>query len=110
MLTVTWGTDILFYELRAEAGGDEFEKYPLLDVSFLGWGFHAKPVFFNIFSGDPHFDALIIGLPNYWLDYWRRCNLQKQSPRGVLQKKCSWKFRKIHRKTLLQSLFFLQLC
>ena len=28
-----------------------------------GWEFHAKPTFFfNIFSGDPHFDAKIIGL------------------------------------------------
>ena len=65
MLTMTWGTDILFYELRPETKGgvDEFEKHPLHYVSFFGWGFHAKPAFFlNIFSGDPHFDALIIGL------------------------------------------------
>ena len=43
-------------------------------------GIHAKSVFFfNIFSGDPHVDALIIGctlmpllgLPNYWSDSWR---------------------------------------
>ena len=28
----------------------------------LWWEFHAKPVhFFNIFSGDPHFDELILG-------------------------------------------------
>ena len=32
--------------------------------------------------------------------------LQKQSPEGVLQKKCSKEFRKIHRKTIvLKSLF-----
>ena len=28
-------------------------------------------------------------------------NLQKQSLRGVLRKRCSWKFRKIHRKILV---------
>ena len=29
----------------------------------LGGGFYAKPVFFfNIFSGDPHVHALIVGL------------------------------------------------
>ena len=44
-------------------GGDEFEKYPLHYVSFFGVGIHVKPVFFfDIFSGDSHFDALIIGL------------------------------------------------
>ena len=43
--------------------GDEFEKHSLHHASFLGWGFHAKPVFFfNIFSGSPPVDALIIGL------------------------------------------------
>ena len=54
----------LFYEWRPEAGGvDEFEKHLLHYVSFLVWGFHAKPVFFlNIFSGVLHFDPLIIGL------------------------------------------------
>ena len=63
MLNLTWGTDILFYELRPETGRDEFEKHPLHYATFLGWGFHAKPVFFlNIFSDDPHFDALIVGL------------------------------------------------
>ena len=63
MLTLTWSTDILFYELRTETGGNEFEKHPLHYVFLLGWGFHAKPVsFFNTFSGDPHLDALIIGL------------------------------------------------
>ena len=31
---------------------------------------------------------------------------QKKSSRGFLQKKCSYKFRKIHRKYLCQSLFF----
>ena len=61
-LTLTWGTDILFDKLRPETP-DEFEKHPFHYASFLGWGFHAKPVFFfDIFSGDPHFDALIIGL------------------------------------------------
>ena len=29
----------------------------------------------------------------------KKCNSQKHSTRGVLQKRCSWKFRKIHRKT-----------
>ena len=63
MLALAWSTDILFYELRPETGGDEFEKHPLHYVSFLGWGFHAKPVFFfNIFSSDLHFHVLIIGL------------------------------------------------
>ena len=46
MLTLTWGTDILFDKLRQETTGDEFEKHPLHYASFLGWGFHAKPVFF----------------------------------------------------------------
>ena len=60
MLTLTLNTDILFYELRWETEGDEFDKHPLHYVSFLGLGFHAKPVFFfNIFSGDPHFDTLM---------------------------------------------------
>ena len=28
-----------------------------------GWGFHVKPVFlFDIFSGDPFFDVLIMGI------------------------------------------------
>ena len=65
MLTLTCSTDVLFYELRPETGGggDEFEKHPLHYVSLLGWEFYARPAFFfDIFSGDPHFDALIIGL------------------------------------------------
>ena len=42
---------------------DEFEKHILHYVSFLGWGFDVKPIFFfNIISGDLNFDALIIGL------------------------------------------------
>ena len=55
MLTLTWGTDILFYELRPETG-ERIWKTPFDYVSFL------VVFFFNIFSGDPHFDALIIGL------------------------------------------------
>ena len=62
MLTLTSSMDILFDKLRPKTG-DEFEKHPLHYASFLGWGFHAKPVFFfNIFSGDLHIDGLIIGL------------------------------------------------
>ena len=38
------------------------KKFPLHYASG-GWGFHAAPFFFfNIFSGDPHFDALIKAL------------------------------------------------
>ena len=33
--------------------------------------------------------------------------VQKQSSRGVLKKRCSWKFRKIHRKTPLSESIFL---
>ena len=63
MLTMTWGTDILFSELIPEAGGGEFEKHPLHYASFFVWWFYAKPVFFlNVFSGYPHFDAFIIGI------------------------------------------------
>ena len=64
MLTLTWGTDILFDKLgNAKNRRDEFEKHSLHYASFLGWGFHAKLVFyFNIFSGDPHVAGLIIGL------------------------------------------------
>ena len=63
MLTLTWVTDMLLDKLRLEKRGNEFEKDPSLYASFLGWGFHVKPVsFFNIFSGDPHVDGLIIGL------------------------------------------------
>ena len=63
MLTMTWGTDIFLYKLRPETGGDEFEKHLLHYASFHGWGFHPKFVFFfNIFVGDLHFDALMIGL------------------------------------------------
>ena len=36
--------------------------YILRALRLWGWGFHAKPVFFNILSGDLHFDALIIRL------------------------------------------------
>ena len=46
MLTLSWGTDILFEKLKPETGEYEFEKHPLHCVSLLGWGFHAKPVFF----------------------------------------------------------------
>ena len=57
------GVLIYYFMIWPETGGDEFEKLPLHYVSFLGWEFDAKPVFFfNIVSGDPHFDALIIGL------------------------------------------------
>ena len=63
MLTLTWGTDILFHELRSETGGDVFEKHPLHYDSLLGCGFNAKLVFFfNVFSGDAKFDALMIEL------------------------------------------------
>ena len=48
---VIWGIDILS------------EKLTPLQTLPLDWGFHAKSVFFfSIFSGDLHFDALIIGL------------------------------------------------
>ena len=37
----------------------QFKKHPL-HTMLLGWEFHAKPVFFfNIFSGDLHFDAFL---------------------------------------------------
>ena len=63
MLTLTWGTDILFDKFRSETGGLNLKKHPLHHAFFLGLGFHAKLVFFfNIFSGDPHVDGLIIGL------------------------------------------------
>ena len=63
ILTLTRGTHILFDKLRPEKRGDGFEKHFLHYASFLEWGFHAKPVFFfNIFSGDPHVDGLIMGL------------------------------------------------
>ena len=35
--------------------------------------------------------------------------IQKQAPRGVLLKRCSWKFRKIHRKTPVPESFLLKL-
>ena len=61
ILTLTRGTDILFEKLTPEEGV-EFEKL-LFHTVHLRVGFHLKPVFFfNIFSGDVHFDALIIGL------------------------------------------------
>ena len=61
MLTLTWATDISFEKLRPETSG-EILKTPSL-LCFLGYELHRKPVmFFNIFSGDLHVDALIIGL------------------------------------------------
>ena len=62
MLTLAWGIDILFERLLPEIGGWIW-KTPFAHSPSRGWRFHAKPVFFfNIFCGDLHFDALIIGL------------------------------------------------
>ena len=62
MLTLAWGVDILFEKLTPEIGG-EFEETFCTALCLGGWGFHAKPaMILNIFSDDPHVDALIIGL------------------------------------------------
>ena len=51
--------DILFEKLKSEKRV-EFEKHPL-HITPLGLGISCKIFFFNIFSGDLHFDALIKG-------------------------------------------------
>ena len=61
MLTLTWGIEkyLKSYHQKQKV---EFEKHPLHYASGDGWGFHGRPVFFfNIFSRDLHFDALILG-------------------------------------------------
>ena len=61
MLTLTRSIDISFEKLTPELEV-EFEKHPM-HYAYGDGGFHEKPVFFlNIFSGDLHFDALIVGL------------------------------------------------
>ena len=44
-------------------------------------------------------------LNNYWTEITQICR-NSQSSRGVLQKRYSWTFCKIHRKHLCQNLFF----
>ena len=60
MLTLTWGID-MFEKLTPETG---VNLKSTLCIMLLGVEISCKkPVFFfNIFSGDPDFDALIIGL------------------------------------------------
>ena len=60
MLTLTWGID-MFEKLTPETG---VNLKSTLCIMPLGVEISCKkPVFFfNIFSGDPDFDALIIGL------------------------------------------------
>ena len=71
MLTLTWGADILFYEFRPETGGGgggggggmNLKNTLCTMPPSLGGDFmQSLSSFLNIFSGDPHFDALIIGL------------------------------------------------
>ena len=51
----------VFEKLALETGGWIWDT-PFA-ICVWGWGFHKKPVFFlNIFSAEPHVDALIIGL------------------------------------------------
>ena len=62
MLTLTWGTDILFDKLRPETGGMNLNT-PFAPCLLPWGGFHANPVFFlNIFSGYLHVDGFFIGL------------------------------------------------
>ena len=75
----------------------ESEKHPLHYTFFLGWGYLIYLWWSTLWYLD--YRALI-GLPNYWLHFWRRYSLQKQSPRGVLLKRCSWKFAKFKGKHL----------
>ena len=58
MLTLTWGSDMLFEMLRRETG-NKFEKHPLYYAS-LGWVFMQSLPSVNIINGDLHVDALII--------------------------------------------------
>ena len=62
MLTLTWGVNILFEKLTPEVGVSIWKKTKLGTLCLWGCGFHAKPIFFlNIFYGDLHFDAFILG-------------------------------------------------
>ena len=65
MLTLTWGID-MFEKLTPETG---VNLKSTLCIMLLGVEISCKkPVFFfNIFSGDPDFDALIIGLCQIYL-------------------------------------------
>ena len=56
----SWGIDILFEKLTPEIGS-RIWKTPLAHNAFRGRGF-MESLFFDIFGGDLHFDALIIGL------------------------------------------------
>ena len=62
MLTLSWGIDILFENLTPEIGGWIWKTHFAYSASGW-WRFITKPVFyFNIFCGDLHFDASIMGL------------------------------------------------
>ena len=62
MLTLTWVTDILFYELRPKTGRGVNLKSTLCTMfPSLGEDFMQNLFSFLKFNGDPHSDALIIG-------------------------------------------------
>ena len=60
------------------------------------WAQYFKPLAWNLFSTLPNIcnGAFFAKIVNSWY-----CYNQKQSSGGVLQKRCSYEFCKIHRKT-----------